>query len=163
MPNVSNPEVQKVFSMADNGMELRAAFEACHEPTTWGNVQRQYKARCTAAAAAAAAAGSSSGVAASAPPSTGRVGTLAVWGAAAGVSECKSRVRKCMVQGDLRSVCKVYACDFGRYQHVRRGAHAAQSSPDTPVRVDHLVLTSPYLQWTTRAVFLARLREITST
>ena len=95
MPNVSNPEVQKVFSMADNGMELRAAFEACHEPTTWGNVQRQYKARCTAAAAAAAAAGSSSGVAASAPPSTkavkggasnaeaaapstGRVGTLAV-------------------------------------------------------------------------------------
>ena len=40
-----NPDVAKVFKMADRGMDLFKAWEKCGSPTTWGNVQRQYNSR----------------------------------------------------------------------------------------------------------------------
>ena len=36
-----NPDVAKVFTLADRGMDLFKAWEKCGSPTTWGNVQRQ--------------------------------------------------------------------------------------------------------------------------
>jgi hypothetical protein len=45
-----NPDVAKVFKLSDRGMDLFKAWEKCGSPTTWGNVQRQYKLRNEASA-----------------------------------------------------------------------------------------------------------------
>ena len=50
MPQVTNPEVAKVFLMADRGMQLQKAFDKVRPNVTWKNVRRQYNARTAAAA-----------------------------------------------------------------------------------------------------------------
>ena len=49
-----NHDVLKVFALADRTGDLHKAWEKMGSPTTWGNVQRLYKARATAAGEAAA-------------------------------------------------------------------------------------------------------------
>ena len=40
MPQVTNPEVAKVFLMADRGMELWKAFDKVKPGVSWPNVRR---------------------------------------------------------------------------------------------------------------------------
>jgi len=45
MPQVTNPEVAKVFLMTHRGMELWKAFDKVKPGVSWPNVRRQYNAR----------------------------------------------------------------------------------------------------------------------
>ena len=40
MVGVADPNIAKVLKLTDRGMELRAAWEKCGSPTTWGNMRR---------------------------------------------------------------------------------------------------------------------------
>ena len=44
MGRTESDDVAKVFVMASRGMDLKRAFEQCGSPTSWGNVQRRFKA-----------------------------------------------------------------------------------------------------------------------
>ena len=44
MGRSETPDVAKVFVLASRGMDLQKAWEKCGSPTTWGNVQRRFKA-----------------------------------------------------------------------------------------------------------------------
>ena len=44
MPRTTAAEVQAVYQLADEGMDLWEAYLESGQPGTWGNVQRQYKA-----------------------------------------------------------------------------------------------------------------------
>jgi len=56
MGRSETPDVAKVFVLASRRMDLHKAWEKCGSPTTWGNVQRRFKAAQPAAPAAATAA-----------------------------------------------------------------------------------------------------------
>ena len=53
MPRTMDEDLAKGLTMAGRGMALKAAWEACGSPGSWGNVQRQHRARQPAVAAAA--------------------------------------------------------------------------------------------------------------
>ena len=61
MGRKEDADVAKVFLLVGRGMDLRAAWVKCDEPTTWGNVQRRYKERLRATEQPAAAAAPPSG------------------------------------------------------------------------------------------------------
>ena len=44
MGRSETPDVAKVFVLASRGVDLHKAWEKCGSPTTWGNVQRRFKA-----------------------------------------------------------------------------------------------------------------------
>ena len=56
-----NKAFQKIFEKADRSGDLSGAWEAAGEPTSWGNIQRAYKAWQQAAAAAVALVAASGG------------------------------------------------------------------------------------------------------
>ena len=58
MVRKANENLQKVWTLADRGMDLKKAWERAGRPTTFKNVQRAYAARCSTTAAPAPAASS---------------------------------------------------------------------------------------------------------
>ena len=44
----ANPALEKTFKMHERGMDLEKAWRKNGEPTSWGNVTKQWKARCAA-------------------------------------------------------------------------------------------------------------------
>ena len=83
-----DPALEKVFVLHERGMNLYKAWQKNGEPTTWGNVTKQWKARCGAREPAPAAPSSSRSTSRkraaaveptpakrpAPPPSTGRTG-----------------------------------------------------------------------------------------